>query len=673
MRPSAPELSTRRAHSRSALLLGLALVLAVIAAYWFALRGDFLWDDDLHVTANPTIIGPLGLKEIWTTSRANYFPLVLTNFWVQHALWGLSPLGYHLVTLACHALAAVLLWRVLWQLRVPGAWLGAALWALHPVQVESVAWICELKNTQSAVFFLAAILCWLRWLEGRASDLQTPFEGSSVERVGKTDTGRRYYILALLCALFALLSKPSTVMLPVALALCMWWRRGRFAWRDLLPLAPFLALSALVAGWTIWEQKFHSGAIGPEWSQTLPERVAIAGRAVWFYLGKLAWPEPLIFIYPRWSIDAARAAEYLGAVAVVVTLGVFAWRRWRGAAFAALYFGALLFPVLGFFSVYFFRYSFVGDHFQYLASMGPLALLGAAVARFPRRAAAVAGATFLLVLGLMTARQTRAYASNEALWRHTVARNPDAVMAWLNLGDTLTHAGRYDEAMANYRHALTLRPADAPGWNDLGNLLVIVGRPAEAVPCFERSLALRPGSAEAHSNLGNALRDLGRGAEAVAQFRRALEIAPDYPAAHNNLGIQLAEAGRHGEAAAHFESALRTTPTDAKTRENLVRALHRHGTTLMAAERWKEATVALQRAVQLSPGSAPLQATLAVALAQADRLEESLPAFESALRLEPKSADVRDNYGRVLSALGRRREALEQMEEAARLRREAPR
>lgn len=661
------------------LAFGAALVIAVGFAYLGALRGDFLWDDDLHVTANPTIVGPLGLREIWTTARANYFPLVLTSFKAQHALWGLQPLGYHVVTLACHALAAVLLWRGLLRLRVPpaGAWLGAALWALHPVQVESVAWICELKNTQSAVFFLAAFLCWLRWLEvGRVCDppsgVVTNFEGGSQTRPTARFVSASY-ALALLFAVLALLSKPSTVMLPVALALATGWVRRRFTWRDLLPLAPFLALSALAAGWTIWEQRHHSGAIGPEWAQTFSERLAIAGRAIWFYLGKLAWPEPLVFIYPRWEIARGFDAGHLGLAAAAAVLAIFLWWRWRAALLAALCFGALLFPVLGFFSVYFFRYAFVGDHFQYLASMAPLALLGVALARLPRAALVSLAVSVLLVLGVLTARQTSAYANNEALWRHTLARNPSAFMAWANLGDTLRRSGRAEEAMAAYRSALALRPADAPALNDLANLLVLAGRPAEAAPLFERAIAARPGFAEAHGNFGNALRDLGRGEQAVAQFRRALELDPAYAPAHNNLGIQLAEAGRFAEAATHFEAALRVTPGDAPTVANLARALGREGGALAAAQRWREAAAAFGRLAALTPDSASARSIFATALAQGGRLAEAVPEFEAAVRLDPKSAETRDNFGQVLSALGRRREALEQLEEAARLRREGAR
>ncbi|MCX6932915.1 MAG: O-GlcNAc transferase, partial [Verrucomicrobia bacterium] len=278
------------------LVFGLGLVTAVVLCFSPALPGDFLWDDDLHITANPTIVGPLGLKEIWTTAAANYFPLVLTNFWVQHALWGLNPFGYHVVTLLFHALAAVLLWRVLVRLNARGAWLGAALWALHPVQVESVAWICELKNTQSAVFFLGAILGWLRWLEvGRVSDPPPTSPTRSQDGASfRLTLSHPAYVGALVCAVLAILSKPSTVPLPVVLALCVWWRRGRFAWRDLIPLVPFFLLSFGAAGWTIWEQRVNSGAQGAAWAQTWPERFVIAGRAVWFYIGKLAWPADLI-------------------------------------------------------------------------------------------------------------------------------------------------------------------------------------------------------------------------------------------------------------------------------------------------------------------------------------------------------------------------------------------
>jgi tetratricopeptide (TPR) repeat protein len=640
------------------LVRGFVLVAIVVIAYLGAIHGEFLWDDDLHVTANPTIIGPLGLKEIWTTAAANYFPLVLTNFWVQHALWGLHPLGYHWMTLACHALSAVLLWRVLAQLRVRGAWLGAALWALHPVQVESVAWICELKNTQSAVFFLLSILGYARWLELRPPSARHPS-----------------YALALFCALLAILSKPSTVTLPVALALCVWWQRGRLTWRDFLPLAPFFALSLGAAGWTIWEQRVHSGAEGAAWAQTWPERFVIAGRAVWFYLGKLAWPEPLIFIYPRWQITATSPLAFAPFAAVLAVVAVL-WRGRRGALrpvfFAAVYFGALLFPVLGFFSIYFFRYSFVGDHFQYLASMGPLALAGAgitvALARLPAGLVPmrwVLPALLLVMLGGLTWRECGEYLSQESLWRATLARNPDASMAWFNLGDTLVKQGRHEEAIACFRRGVALRPDDAPGYNDLACELVVIGQPEASLEVFARALVLRPGYAEVHNNLGNALRSLGRVDAAMAHYAQALQLKPDYAEAHNNLGCELAAKGHSAEAIAHFEEAIRLNAADATTHSNL-------GNALRDAGRLPEALASYERALKLRPDFAEAQDNYGLALMAVGRVEEALARFAEAVRLNPALAKIHRDYGAALARAGRSREAIAQFEEVARLDPAAP-
>lgn len=618
------------------------LAAAIAGVYAPSLGGDFLWDDDLHITANPTIVGPLGLTEIWTSARANYFPLVLTNFWVQHALWGLEPLGYRLVTLGCHVGAALLLWRVLLRLRVPGAWLGAALWALHPVQVESVAWICELKNTQSAVFFLLAAWGWLRWVEADVAG----------------ERAERWYGLALAAAVLAILSKPSTVMLPVALGLAAWWLRGRLVWRDAWRLAPFFACSALAAGWTIWEQKFNSGAIGPEWSQTLAERGAIAGRVAWFYLGKLAWPEPLMFIYPRWDVAAGPLA-FAGMIAALLGLLGLLWRcrdgRLRAETFAGLYFVALLFPVLGFFNVYFFRYSFVGDHFQYLAAIGPAALAGAAIARVTGRHFVVCGGLLLLALGAVTARQSRVYLDNETLWRDTLAHNPDAVMAWLNLGDTYAQAGRYDEALATFRRALEIRPSDPYGWNDLGNVLTLVGRAGEALEPFEKALVLKPEFPDALSNYGHALRQVGRAEDALRQFRRALELKPNHVGALNNLGAELAQSGRAREALTLFERALQAKPGDAATADNIAGALRELG-------RFDEAIARHEEAIRLRPQSAAAHANLGRTLFRRGRLAEALSSFSRALELNPNLPAAISHYATALAAAGRPEEALRQLE-----------
>jgi hypothetical protein len=282
----------------------LLLTAGIFIAYMRVWHAGFIWDDDQHLTQNPCIVGPLGFGAIWTSSKAVYYPLVLTSFWVLHAIWGLNPLPYHLVDVAMHAACALLLWAVLRRLRVAGAWLGAAIWALHPVQVESAAWVTELKNTQSCFFYLLSILFFLRWLERSR-------KGSAAD-----------YGLALLCAALAILSKSSTVMLPVVLGLCWWWMEGAWRQRNTLWLIPFLVISAAASAWTIYEQKYVSQAIGIEWSQGWPERAVVAGKDIWFYLWKLIWPHPLIFIYPIWNTDPSRFTAFLPLGCVAVALFV---------------------------------------------------------------------------------------------------------------------------------------------------------------------------------------------------------------------------------------------------------------------------------------------------------------------------------------------------------------
>jgi hypothetical protein len=308
------------------------------------------------------------LKEIWTTRAADICPLTLTTFWVEHALWGLNPRAYHLVNVLLHAACALLLWQVLRSLRVPGAWLGATLWALHPVMVESVAWVTEMKNTESCLFFLLAILFFVRWL--RAKDLSV--------RTG----GGWNYALTLLFAALAMASKSSTVVLPVVLCLCAWWVEGRWHWGNVTRVVPMF-LMAIVAGTaSIWTQRFFLEEIGsdPQWARTWPERLATAGDAVWFYLGKLLWPHPLITVYPRWQIPAAPWAPSLALLGMFVILFIFWLKRhaWsRACLFAFAYFLVALLPALGLIDNSIFRYSPVFDHLQYLASIGPLALAGA--------------------------------------------------------------------------------------------------------------------------------------------------------------------------------------------------------------------------------------------------------------------------------------------------------
>src|SRR6266513_2143609 len=546
------------------------LIALVFISYARVFNADFLWDDESHLTQNPCIVGRLGLKEVWTTTRAVYYPLVLTTFWILHNFVGLSPWPYHLLNVLLHAGSAVLLWQVLRQLNVRGAWLGAALWALHPVMVQSVAWVTELKNTQSGFFYLLSIFYFLKWDKETAdcaddtdrSKQNSPHQQTkppfrrladlSAVALAKVDSPFRVWLWfgpSLVFFILAILSKPSVVMLHLVIDLCIWWRTGRIRWRHLLALAPFVLISALASVWTILEQKFHAGAIGAEWAQTWPDRLIIAGRAIWFYVAKLAWPHPLIFIYPRWKINSSQLIAYLPLVAAMAGL-LALWLirvNWsRAAFFAAAYYVVSLFPVLGFFSVYFFRYSFVSDHFQYLASMGPLALAGAGIVTAVGRLGelrklsradtnalqfsgdriatiglkslllpAISG-TLLLMLGFLTWRQAAVYHDLVTLYTATLARNPGCWMAHYNLGIVLRDQGEMDQAITHYRQAVALRPNYAEAHYNLGRLLVQKGQLDDAIAHYKKALEINPADAEAHNNLGVTLFGSGRVDDAIA-------------------------------------------------------------------------------------------------------------------------------------------------------------
>src|ERR1700704_5564538 len=388
-------LKTSVLTAKSAWILGALLVALIIMAYQQVWHAGFIWDDDAYVTRNPTLRDLHGLWRIWfdVTSTPQYYPLVHTSFWLEYHLWGLNPFGFHLTNVLLHAIGAVLLWRILVRLQLPGAWLAAAIFAVHPVEVESVAWITERKNVLSAVFYFAAALAYLRFVSKR--DDQNPNRASP-------------YFISLVLFICALLSKTVACSLPAALLLVRWWRKGRLSWRDAFPLVPFFVIGASMGLLTAWLEQHHVLAEGAQWSYTFLERCLIAGRGICFYAAKFFWPHKLAFIYPRWNIDAHSIGQWIFPIAVIVIVVVL-WcarrRLGRGTLVAFLIFIGTLFPALGFFNVYPFRYSFVADHFQYLASIGLIALAGVGLNRLPR----FVGVITILALAVLTWRQVGIY------------------------------------------------------------------------------------------------------------------------------------------------------------------------------------------------------------------------------------------------------------------------
>lgn len=650
------------------------IFLVTLLAYWPALGGGFIWDDDGHVTT-PALRSFQGLERIWFEPGATqqYYPLLHTAFWLEHRLWGDAALGYHLLNVLLHATAACLLGVTLRRLldggavpsaslrasdaEVPAAgrerrrcvgveWLAALLFALHPVCVESVAWISEQKNTLSAVLYLCAALAYLRF-----------------------DTQRRFAPYALATALFiaALFTKTVTATLPAALLVIFWWQRGRLSWRrDALPLLPWFALGALGGVFTATVERSLIGAEGADFALGPVQRCLLAGRVTWFYLGKLLWPADLVFIYPRWTVDAAEPWQYLFPLGLLALIGGLAWRsrRSRGPLAAALFFVGSLFPALGFVNVYPFVFSFVADHFQYLACMGVLTLAAAGLmrvfARLPRPGGGLAVVLLLGTLGALTWRQSRTYRDSFTLYETTLARNPDCWMAHNNLGNALVEAGRADEAIAHFEQALRLRPGHAQSESNLGDQLTRIGRAAEAIPHLERALALAPTYAEAHNNLGVALVATGRRADAITQFRDALRYQPDYAQAHFNLGLALSSGGNIAEGVPHFQEALRLKPDYADAQINW-------GVALVASGRLTEALPHFEEAVRIGPGKADTHYSLGRALARANRLDDAIAQYKKAVELDPGYAEAHLTLAYALRQAGRLEEAQDHYAEALRL------
>jgi len=594
----------------SAVAGGIALVVLTLTAYAPAMRGGFVWDDDDYVTANETLRSVGGLVRIWAEPGAvpQYYPLTFTSLWLEWRLWGPTPTGYHVTNVLLHATAAVLLWRLLALLALPGAWLAAAIFAVHPVHVESVAWITERKNVLAGVFYLAAALAYLR--------------------------PRRRYWLAFALFVCALLAKTVACTLPVALALVLWWRSGRVDRRELAALVPFVAVGAALGVVTVWMEHHHVGARGVHWNLSFVDRCLVAGRAVWFYAGKLAWPARLTFIYPRWHVDAGEAWQWafpVAALALVAMLVGACGRIGRGPLVAVLFFVVTLAPALGFVDVYPMRYSFVADHFQYLASIGPIALAAALLFRAGLPCSGIA--ILLAVLAVLASRQSRVYASPYALWEDTLAKNPAADMAHVNLGMLHYRDGRPEPAIEHFAAALRLVPADAEVRSDLGMALVAAGRTEEAMAAFAESLRLDPSDPRTHNNRANLLAQTGHTGDAIAEYEEAIRLDPGYPDAQNNLATALAFAGRTDEALVHYAEAVRLDPRFAEAHRNV---------SVLLAERGRpaEALAHAEAALRVNPADGAARLAAANALVALGRTREAVVSYRAALAAQPGSPET---------------------------------
>jgi Tfp pilus assembly protein PilF len=666
----------------------------VFIAYAPAMRAGFIWDDDKYVTENPMLTAPDGLRQIWFSAhtQSQYFPLVYTTFRFERALWGLNPAGYHLVNILLHGLNAALVWVLLRRLKIPGAWLAAAVFALHPVQVESVAWVAELKNLESWFFSLLALLAWLKVLDSWTVQSDYLVAGQTgntsqknslgLEEVPRNTTphietyraaGRNwwvFYALALVAYLLALFAKTTACTLPAALLLVVWLRKEKLTWGRAGLVVPFVLLGVgmgLVSIW--WEGNLGTYEEGMQLSFTWLQRMLIAARAFWFYIGKLILPVHLSFSYPRWEIQVRNAAQYIpvaGCGALAVALWVWRRRLGTGVIVGVLFFAATLAPLLGFISNYTFQYSFVADHYQYVASLGLIAIAAAsltkwsAASRQSRLLGRAGAGVVLIVLAVLTSMKCRAYSDIQTLWRDTIAQNPTSWMAHHNLAVELHTQGKLEEAGEHYLAAIALNPRHVMARNNLGLILAGQDRISEAIEQYQAALAAEPDFAQTYNNLALALWRRGDLQGAETNLQRALQLQPKMLGPTLNLADLYKEEGNTNTALKTLQNAVAELPAEPEAWRHLAAML-------LGSKRFDEAIAAYRNAVKAAPTRTDLLTELGGALAAETNYAEALRVYQQALKADPNSATAHYGLGVVLGRQGQKAQEIEELKVALKL------
>ena len=569
-------------------LFAALLVLCTVVAYFPAINAGFVWDDDLLVTANPQMQSTQGLKEIWLGKNScDYTPLTLTTFWLEKTLWRDTPTGYHVVNILLHALAAVLLWRTLSILRIPGSWLAALIFAIHPVNVASVAWIAELKNTLSAALFFASILTFL------ASH--------------KLDSTKLYLSSI---ALFSLagLSKGAVATMPIVLCSCILWMNRRITRSDLARVTPFALIAVVISFLTIGYQA--RAADYGLFSSNLPFRIARAGTVVWLYLREILFPINLSPMLPQWQPNLRSPTVYLSPLLVVAMLGLFFWKRksWgRPFLFASGYYLWVLLPVLGFVWMALQQETPCADWWQYLAAPGIFAGVAGAFARASTAASKNTRlhlhALVFLALALLlvqTWRRSAIYQSMETYCRVVLAENPRAWTLQTNLGVVLEQRGEFEQAIACHRQALRDNPRFMQAHNNLGNALSATRNWPEAEAEFLSALELSPSNAVVLGNLADNYFLQGKIREALAADAEAIKADRYNPRRYAEFGFKLAANKQFEEATVCFKNALILNPSDIISQVNLAQ-------TLIAAGHREDASAVCAQAMQTAKESGDKQ------------------------------------------------------------------
>jgi tetratricopeptide (TPR) repeat protein len=603
-----------------------ALIAALVAwIYAPSLNGGWIWDDNLIILRNPLLSESNGWWKIWTEPgrQFEYYPLTSTVQWVEWQYWANQTLGYHVVNVALHFANALLVWRLLGKFGLKLAWIGGLLFAVHPVQVESVAWIVELKNTLSLFLLLLAMGLYLDFEQKREP---------------------RAYGRALVFFALALFAKLSVVLLPIVILLHAWWRRGRIVWDDIKTSAPFFAVALVVGLITIvggeWSKQF--GNLPPDY---LPAggalgRLVLVGQEGAFYFSKVFLPVGLLPVYPMWPVRVASPGSYLPWLALVIALG-WLWAKrndWGRHALLGLgFFLVNLAPCPGFIPSPNMGYAWVMDHFLYLPIIGLIGLVVAAMEHLSRQTPAfvypLGLATFVITLAMAWESQgyAKSFLDEQTFWARTLQQNPEAWVAYEDLSSINLKQGRLDEALAQCQRLLALKPQLSDGHYNMGSILDKMGQPDASLAEYRRAAQLSPADSEIYVNEGGLLLKMGRTDEAVAAYEQAKNLLPNSPELQYNIGSLWLTSGHVAQAIEPLQRAVQLDPDLAPAHENLGSALAQTG-------HLPEAAKEFAAAVEINPGYVIARSNLALALAQTGHIQEAIDQFQQVLALDPQNA-----------------------------------
>jgi len=612
-------------------LLRVAIIFAVTFwIYWPALHGDFVWDDGWYLATNPLMIDRDGLWKFWfhPGSWVEYYPIQETVQWLQWQLWGDATLGYHLTNVLLHILNALLVWRLLTKFRLKYAWLGGLIFAVHPVQVESVAYISELKNTLSLPFFLLAMCRWIDFEEHQRD--------------------KDYYV-ALVLFLTGMLCKITMAPFPAVMLLYAWWKRGRIQWIDFKRTVPFGIISVVLGLTTIWAGDTYR-AFGHEQPEIIPMggflyRLDGVGLISTVYLARFFLPLDVMLVYPQWRVNPHALIEYVPWL--IFGGGIYwLWKKrqnWGKHVLLGLGFFLLnLAPFLGFIPVSYMSFTWVMDHLLYLPIVGLIGLIIAGIGdfqrRFPTDRPYLMGAAMIMIA--LMALESRAFANlfinEETLWSYVLQRNPHVWLAHHDLGCNLMAQKRYAEALPHFEKVVQMNPNFADGHYNLGIALGKLDRTEEARQEYQKALQINPQDEKAYINLGDILFQEGRAEEAIQLYKHAVALIPNLALVHYNLGNALMHSGQLPEAIQELKTAVTLAPGLAQAHENLGAALAQSGDISAAIGQF-------QMAIQINPYYVVAHSNLGLAYAQTGRIPEAMEQFQQVLAIEPKNTNARES------------------------------